>query len=220
MQPHRSDRFGGVRSAARTRPTRWKLPSTWWPKPLDAILLRIVWIYSPMAAANIKGSRACSTSLPTGPAGGGCLPRDRFRGVAAHKCFGTYVGQVAEVSLTDGAVKIEKITCAVDCGIAVNPDLIRAQMEGGIGYGLGAAMRNKITFTDGDVDQSNFHNFEPLHINDIGDIEVHIVPSAEAPTGVGEPGLPPALPAVANAIYAATGRRLFEMPWSDYVDFA
>lgn len=151
---------------------------------------------------------------------GGALPDGRFRGVAAHKCFGTYVGQVAEVSRSDGTIKIEKITCAVDCGISVNPDIIRAQMEGGIGYGLGAAMRNQITFTDGKVDQSNFHNYEPLYITDIGDIEVHIVPSEEAPTGVGEPGLPPALPAVANAIYAATGRRLFRMPWSQYVDFA
>lgn len=144
----------------------------------------------------------------------------RFNGVAVHMCFGTYVAEVAEVSVNDdGAIRIEKIICAVDCGVAVNPDVIRAQMEGAIGYGLGAAMRNEISFTDGAVDQSNFHDYEPLVVSDIGDVEVHIVPSAEAPTGVGEPGLPPALPAVANAIFAATGKRLLEMPWRKHVTF-
>lgn len=148
-------------------------------------------------------------------------PPGRFRGVAVHKSFGSYVAQVAEVSTReDGAVRIEKVTCAVDCGVAVNPDVVRAQMEGAIGYGLGAAMRNEITFTDGVIDQSNFNDYEPLGIADIGDIEVHLVPSAAAPTGVGEPGLPPALPAVANAVYAATGKRLLEMPWTRHIAFA
>ncbi|QHQ33688.1 xanthine dehydrogenase family protein molybdopterin-binding subunit [Algicella marina] len=147
-------------------------------------------------------------------------PEGRFRGVAVHKSFSSYVAQVAEVSLRDGAVKIEKITCAVDCGVAINPDVIRAQMEGGIGYGIGAAMLNEVTFTDGAADQTNFHDYELLRISDIGEIEVHIVPSTEAPTGVGEPGLPPALPAVANAIYKATGTRLTELPWIKSVDFA
>ena len=148
------------------------------------------------------------------------LPEGHFHGVAAHKSFGSYVAEVAEVSVTDGRVRIERITCAVDCGIAVNPDVIRAQMEGGIGYGLGAVMRNQITFTEGRVDQTNFHTYEPLRIGDIRAIDVHIVPSAEQPTGVGEPGLPPAAPAVANAIYAATGRRLLTMPWSEEIEFA
>ncbi len=148
------------------------------------------------------------------------LPEGRFRGVAVHESFHSFVAEVAEVSVTDGRVKIEKIVCAVDCGVAVNPDVIRAQMEGGIGYGLGAAMRDQVTFTEGSVDQSNFHDYESLLISDIGAIEVHIVPSAEPPTGVGEPGLPPSLPAVANAIYAATGQRLLSMPWSNEVDFA
>ncbi|MGD1926543.1 MAG: molybdopterin cofactor-binding domain-containing protein [Paracoccaceae bacterium] len=139
----------------------------------------------------------------------------KHMGVAVHKSFNSYVAEVAEISVQDGAIKLEKITCAVDCGLAVNPDIIRAQMEGGIGYGLGAIMRNKITFTEGEVDQSNFPDYEPLRITDMPDIEVHIVASAEAPTGVGEPGLPPAGPALANAIFAATGTRVTTLPMTD-----
>jgi isoquinoline 1-oxidoreductase beta subunit len=140
----------------------------------------------------------------------------RFRGVAVHKSFNTYVAQVAEISRTDkGAIKIEKVVCAIDCGVAVNPDIIKAQMEGGIGFGLGAAMRNQITFTDGAVDQWNFPDYVPLRMGDIGPIEVHVLPSAEAPSGVGEPGLPPSLPAVANAIAAATGDWPTHLPWSE-----
>ena len=136
----------------------------------------------------------------------------RARGVALHKSFGSYVAEVVEISRnSSAAVKIEKVTCAVDCGIPVNPDVIAAQMESGIGYGIGHVMRNEITFTDGVVDQSNFPHYPPLRINDIAKIETHIVPSAEAPTGVGEPGLPPAGPALANAI-AAGGPRVTELP--------
>lgn len=147
-------------------------------------------------------------------------PAGMFRGIAVQESFRSFVAQVAEVSVTDGRVRIEKVISAVDCGIAVNPDVIAAQIEGAIGFGLGAAMRNEITFTGGRVDQSNFHDFEPLRMGDIRDIETHILPSAEPPTGVGEIGLPPALPAVANAIYAATGTRLLEMPWSRHIQFA
>jgi isoquinoline 1-oxidoreductase beta subunit len=118
-------------------------------------------------------------------------------------------------------VKIERIVAAVDLGVAVNPDVIRAQVEGAIGYGLGHAMRQKITFTDGEVDQSNFPDYEPLRISDMPKIEVHIVQSAEAPTGIGEPGLPPAAPAVANAIYAAMGKRVMRLPMvDDGIEFA
>jgi len=109
-------------------------------------------------------------------------------------------------------VKIEKVTCAVDCGIAVNPDVVRAQIEGGVGYGIGHAMRDEITLTQGVVDQSNFPDYEPLRIGDIGAIDVHIVRSAEAPSGVGEPGTPPAAPALANAIRAAAGDQVTAMP--------
>jgi isoquinoline 1-oxidoreductase beta subunit len=136
----------------------------------------------------------------------------RSQGIAVHKSFGSYVAEVVEISgNADDGVKIEKVTCAVDCGLAVNPDVVKAQMEGGIGYGLGHAMRNEITLTEGVVDQFNFPDYEPLRIGDIGGIEVHIVPTAEMPTGVGEPGTPPAAPALANAI-AANGPRVTALP--------
>ncbi|MEO0761447.1 MAG: molybdopterin cofactor-binding domain-containing protein, partial [Pseudomonadota bacterium] len=140
------------------------------------------------------------------------LPEGRGRGVAVHKSFGSYVALVAEVSTVDGAVRIERVTCAVDCGTVVNPDIVRAQMEGGIGFGLGAVMRNEITLTDGEVDQANFPDYEPLRITEMPAIDVHIVPSTAAPTGVGEPGTPPSGPALANAVRAATGTRVTELP--------
>jgi len=102
--------------------------------------------------------------------------------------------------------------CAVDCGIAVNPDVIRAQMEGGIGYGLTAALYGAITLKDGRIEQSNFHDYVPLRIDEMPRVEVHIVASNEKPTGVGEPGVPPIAPAVAKALAAATGRRLCKLP--------
>lgn len=143
------------------------------------------------------------------------LPAGRFRGLALHESFSSYVAQVAEISLDDdGGFKVERVVCAVDCGIAVNPDNIAAQMEGGIGFGLGHALRNEITLTDGAVDQSNFHDYEPMRITDMPSVETHIVASAEAPTGVGEPGTPPIAPAVANAYFAATGQRWRKLPFS------
>jgi isoquinoline 1-oxidoreductase beta subunit len=144
------------------------------------------------------------------------------RGVAVHKSFNSYVAQVMDVSVNaDGAISIDRVVCAVDCGIAVNPDVIRAQMEGGIGFGLGAVMRNEITLKEGVVDQANFPQYEPLRISDMPDVEVHIMPSDKEPTGVGEPGLPPAGPALANAIYAATGNRITKLPMtSSGVKFA
>lgn len=144
---------------------------------------------------------------------GGAVPDGRYRGIAVHKSFDTYVAQVAEISMTGGGtVKVEKIWCAVDCGIAVNPDNIKAQMEGGIGYGLGAILRNEITLTDGEVDQGNFDAYQPIRIDDMPEVEVGIVDSTEPPTGVGEPGVPPIGPAVANAIFAATGSMPTRLP--------
>lgn len=136
------------------------------------------------------------------------LPAGHFHGVAVHKSFGTFCAEICEISIDkDGNVQIEKITAAVDCGVAVNPDVIKAQVEGGIGFGVGHIMRNEITLDGGAVEQQNFPDYEPLRMHDIKAIEVHIVTSTEAPTGIGEPGTPPAGPALANAI-AASGRML------------
>ena len=146
---------------------------------------------------------------------GNVLGKGRGLGIAVHESFHTYVAQAAEVTVADdGRFKVDKVVCAVDCGIAVNPDVVVAQMEGGIGYALGTALRNKITLTNGQVDQSNFHDYEPLRIGDMPKVEVHIVGSAEPPTGVGEPGVPALAPAVSNAIFAATGKRLRSLPFT------
>ncbi len=145
-----------------------------------------------------------------------------YRGLAVHKSFGSYVAQVADLRKTeDGSFKVEKVVCAIDCGIAVVPDQVVAQMEGCIGYGLGAVMRNKITLTDGIVDQSNFPDYEPTRMSDMPDVEVHIIPSTEAPSGVGEPGVPPIGPAVANALLVATGQEVNTLPMTDNgIEFA
>ncbi|BAL26186.1 xanthine dehydrogenase family protein molybdopterin-binding subunit [Azoarcus sp. KH32C] len=140
----------------------------------------------------------------------------RGRGVAVHESFHTYVAQVVDVTvMPDGQFKVDRVVCAVDCGIAVNPDVIRAQMEGGIGFGLAAALSGAITLKDGQVEQSNFHDYQVLRIDQMPRIEVHIVPSAEKPTGVGEPGVPPLAPALANALFAATGKRIRTLPIGD-----
>ncbi|MDR5866144.1 xanthine dehydrogenase family protein molybdopterin-binding subunit [Halomonas koreensis] len=137
----------------------------------------------------------------------------RGRGIAVHQSFGSYVAQVAEVSVAgDGKLAVDRVVCAVDCGLAINPDMIRAQMEGGIGFALAAALHSELTLDEGRVQQSNFHDFQVLRLDEMPEIEVHIVPSAEAPTGVGEPGVPPLAPAVTNAIHAAIGRRIRRLP--------
>ncbi|TYC49779.1 xanthine dehydrogenase family protein molybdopterin-binding subunit [Rhodobacterales bacterium] len=137
----------------------------------------------------------------------------RFRGIAAHQSFGSYVAEVAEISFRDdGTVKVEKVTAAVDCGTPINPDNIRAQVEGGIGFGLGAVLRNQVTLADGVVEETNFDTYVPLRMSDMPEVEVHIVPSNEAPTGIGEPGVPPIGPAVANAIAAAKGEWVTSLP--------
>jgi isoquinoline 1-oxidoreductase beta subunit len=141
------------------------------------------------------------------------LPKGRARGIACHFSFHTYVAQVAEVSVgKNGAVRVHRVVCAVDCGQPINPDGVKAQMESGIVYGLTAALKGEITIEKGRVQQSNFHDYEMLRINEMPVSEVHIVPSTEAPTGTGEPGLPPIAPAVANAIFAATGKRVRRLP--------
>ena len=146
------------------------------------------------------------------------LPKGRGRGVAVHESFGSFVAEVAEVTVkSDGTFSVDRVVCAVDCGIAVNPDVVRAQMEGGIGYGLSAALREQITLVGGAVQQSNFTDYQPLRINDMPVVEVHIVASTEAPSGVGEPGLPPLAPAVVNAIRSVTGKAIRRLPIGDRV---
>ena len=143
------------------------------------------------------------------------LPAGRGRGIAVHESFNSFVAEVAEVSVSSsGAIKVERVVCAVDCGVPINPDVIAAQMEGGIGYGLGAILHDSITLEGGRVVESNFHDYIPLRIDEMPTVEVHVVPSAAPPTGVGEPGVPPIGPAVANAIAAATGKRIRSLPMS------
>jgi isoquinoline 1-oxidoreductase subunit beta len=142
------------------------------------------------------------------------MPKGKGRGIAVAEAFKTFVAQVAEVSVDEsGHVKVDRIVCAVDCGTPINPDIITAQMEGGIGFGLGAVLYGSITLKDGHVEQDNFNSYRVLRMNEMPKVEVHIVPSTEAPTGVGEPGVAPVGPAVANAIFAATGKRIHVLPF-------
>jgi isoquinoline 1-oxidoreductase beta subunit len=141
------------------------------------------------------------------------LPPGRHRGIAVGESFGSYVAEVAEVSVgADGAVKVHRVVCAVDCGRVVNPRIVERQMESAIVYGLSAALYGRITIEHGRVQQSNFNDYPVVRINEMPKVEVHILPSTENPGGVGEPGLPPLAPAVVNAIHAATGKRLRSLP--------
>jgi isoquinoline 1-oxidoreductase beta subunit len=137
----------------------------------------------------------------------------QHRGFAAHTSFGTAVAQVAEVSVTDGRIKVSKVYCAVECGLAVNPDIVKANIESAVIYGMTAALYGDITIKDGAVQQSNFHDYPILRMNESPEIEVHIVPGDGEPSGVGEPGLPPIAAAIGNAVFAATGKRLRELPF-------
>jgi isoquinoline 1-oxidoreductase beta subunit len=139
--------------------------------------------------------------------------KGRARGVAVHESFGSVCAQVAEVSVEGGAIRVHKVTAAVDCGTAVNPLTIEAQIQSAIVFGLSAALYGRITLKDGRVEQSNFDSYPVLRINEMPECSVHIVPSKEAPTGIGEPGTPPIAPAVANAVFALTGKRLRKLPF-------
>jgi isoquinoline 1-oxidoreductase beta subunit len=144
---------------------------------------------------------------------GAKLPAGVGRGIATHFSFDSYVAQVVEASVEkNGTVRVHRVVCAVDCGTVINPDTVRAQMEGGIIFGLTAALKTEITLKDGRVQQDNFHDYQMLRIFESPEIEVHIVPSSENPTGVGEPGVPPVAPALANAIFAVTGKRIRRLP--------
>lgn len=184
--------------AAKKDPVAWRL-SMLDKHPRHAAVLKL--------AADKSG---WGTPLPANKTG-----ERRGRGVAVHESFKSYVAQVAEVTVKDdGSYRVDRVVCAVDCGIAVNPDIIRAQVEGSVGFALSTVLNGAITLTEGKVDQSNFHDYQPVRIGDMPRVEVHIVPSAANPTGIGEPAVPPLAPAVANALAAATGKRVRKLPIS------
>jgi isoquinoline 1-oxidoreductase beta subunit len=144
---------------------------------------------------------------------GGAPVDGRARGVAVVESFGSFVAQIAEVSMgPEGEPKVHKVWCAVDCGVAVNPDVIRAQVEGGIGFGLGHALYGQITLDGGRPVQTNFHEYRSLRINEMPEVEVRIIASTEKPSGIGEPGVPPIGPAVANALAALGHGRPRQLP--------
>ncbi|MGE0483240.1 MAG: molybdopterin cofactor-binding domain-containing protein [Gammaproteobacteria bacterium] len=142
------------------------------------------------------------------------LPARRGRGLAVHHSFKTWVAEVAEVTVADdGSFTVDRVVVAVDCGVAVNPSIVRAQMEGGVGYALSALLGEAVTLVDGVAEQDNFDTYPLLRCSQMPKVEVHIVPSREHPSGVGEPAVPPLAPAVGNAIFAASGRRLRRLPF-------
>ena len=142
------------------------------------------------------------------------LPKGHAAGLAVHQSFGSYVAQIAEVSVDakNKAIKVHRVVCAIDCGPVVNPLTVEAQMQSGIAYGLSAALHGEITFKDGKVQQNNFNDYPVLRLNEMPKVEVHIVPSTDKMGGVGEPGVPPIAPAIANALFAASGQRLRQLP--------
>ena len=141
------------------------------------------------------------------------LPERAGRGVSLQFVFGTYMAHVAEVEVAkDGAVRVRRVVCAVDCGIVVNPDTVRAQVQSAVMFGITAALYGKISLKDGRVEQANFDTYQMLRMNEAPAVEVHIVQSSERPGGMGEAGTSAIVPAVTNAIYAATGKRLRKLP--------
>jgi isoquinoline 1-oxidoreductase beta subunit len=162
---------------------------------------------SPRAAAVLK--------LAADKAGWGKPRRAGLaQGVAVHESFDTFVAQVADVSMRNGKIKVERVVCAIDCGVAVNPDVIRAQMEGCIGFALGALYYSEIELKAGRAAQRNFDTYRSLRIHEMPKVEVYIVPSSEKPSGVGEPGVPPLAPAVANAVVKLGGPRVRRLPFT------
>jgi isoquinoline 1-oxidoreductase beta subunit len=144
---------------------------------------------------------------------GGPLPPRHGRGIAVYHSYGSWVAQVAEVSVTpDDLLRVHRVVCAIDCGIAVNPNTVAAQVEGAVAFGLSAALFEAITLERGEVQQKSFDDYRLLALREMPAVEVHILPSREAPGGVGEPGVPPLAAAIANAIGAVTGRRLRRLP--------
>jgi isoquinoline 1-oxidoreductase beta subunit len=143
---------------------------------------------------------------------GSPVPQGQARGVAVHESFGSFVAEVADVSIEDGEIRVHRVVCAVDCGVAVNPEAIRAQMQSGVAFGLGAVCHSKLTLKEGRVQESNYHDYVVLRMNEMPRVETHIVESTERPGGIGEVAVPPIAPAVANAVAVLTGKRLRELP--------
>ena len=143
---------------------------------------------------------------------GEAMPEGRGRGIAFHHSFGAYLAMVAEVAVADGELSVDRIIASVDCGVAVNPDVVEAQIEGAIGFALSSVTRNAITLENGEVQEANFDSFNPTRMREMPDVEVRIIPSTEPPAGIGEPGVPPIAPAISNAVFAATGQRSWSLP--------
>ena len=167
-----------------------------------------------MAMLNGKGAERFRNVLDiaTTKAGWGKAPSGRFHGVALMEGYDTYVAQVAEVSIDKGAVRVHRVTCAVDCGTMVNPDIVKAQIESSVAYGMSAVLLSKITFKDGRVEQTNFDNYPVMRMNQMPVVDVHLVASSEKPGGIGEPVVATCGPSVANAVFAATGKRVRKLP--------
>lgn len=167
-----------------------------------------------MALLKDKPRHLAALKLAAEKAGWGeKLGKGRGRGVAVHESFNSVVAQVVDITIKpDGGVKVDRVVAAAEVGTVINPDVVRAQVEGGVGFGLGAALRNAITLKGGAVQQGNFDTYKPLRISDMPHVEVYTVPSTANPTGIGEPGVPPIAPALANAIFAATGKRIRDLP--------
>jgi isoquinoline 1-oxidoreductase beta subunit len=163
-----------------------------------------------------KPRQAAVLKLAAERAGWGSpIAAGRARGIAVHESFQTCVAEVAEVSLSaNGKPRVHRVVVAVDCGTVINPDVVRAQMEGGVGFALSAALYSEITIERGRVVESNFSDYPLLRFDEMPQVEVHLVTSDAAPTGVGEPGVPPLAPAVANAVYQLTGERVRRLPFA------
>ena len=145
---------------------------------------------------------------------GGELPEGRALGLACFSTWNvTHVAEVAEVSIENDKIRVHKIVCAVDCGLVINPNIVKEQMEGGIVFALSAALGNEITIREGMIEQRNFSDFPILRFDEMPEIEVHIIPSTRSPQGVGEMSGPPVFAAVANALYALTGKRFRKLPF-------
>jgi isoquinoline 1-oxidoreductase beta subunit len=141
------------------------------------------------------------------------LPKGRYKGIAVHEAFGSFVAQVAEISIDNGKLRVHKVTCAIDCGLAVNPDGVKAQMESGIIFGITMALYGELTIEKGQLQQNNFYDYRIARMNETREIEVHIVESTDKMGGAGECAVPPTAPAIANAIFAATGKRIYNLPF-------